>query len=47
MAAEHEALVAASVGRDPDRAAELLRTHIASTAELLLTASEQAPDGEG
>lgn len=45
MAAEHEALVAASVGRDPDRAVDLLRAHIASTAELLLTASEQAVEG--
>jgi DNA-binding GntR family transcriptional regulator len=41
VAAEHEALVAASVGRDPERAVTLLRAHIASTAELLLSASEQ------
>ena len=47
VAAEHEALVAATVGRDPDRAVELLRTHIASTAELLRIASEQLPDAEG
>jgi DNA-binding GntR family transcriptional regulator len=43
VAAEHEALVAASVGRDPDRAEGLLRDHISCTAELLLTVSERAP----
>jgi DNA-binding GntR family transcriptional regulator len=47
VAAEHEALVAASVGRDPDRAEELLRAHISTTAELLLQVSESAPPATG
>ncbi|MFN8224767.1 MAG: GntR family transcriptional regulator [Gaiellales bacterium] len=43
VAAEHEALLAACVGRDADRAAELLRAHISTTAELLTTVSQATP----
>jgi DNA-binding GntR family transcriptional regulator len=41
VSAEHAALVDAVVARDADKAADLLCTHIAYTAQLLLTHSEE------
>lgn len=44
LTGEHRALLDAAVGRDADRAAELLRDHIAHTAQLLIRGATDDPD---
>jgi DNA-binding GntR family transcriptional regulator len=44
LAGEHRALLDAAVGRDADRAAELLRDHIAHTAQLLIRGATDEPN---
>jgi DNA-binding GntR family transcriptional regulator len=41
---EHRALLEAAITRDPDLAAELLRDHIAHTAQLLISCAEDEPN---
>ncbi|MFD4559873.1 GntR family transcriptional regulator [Streptomyces sp. NPDC058469] len=41
---EHRALLEAAIARDPDLAAELLRDHIAHTAQLLISCAEDEPN---
>ncbi|WP_433678210.1 GntR family transcriptional regulator [Nocardia sp. CA-119907] len=41
---EHRALLAAAVARDADRAQELLRDHIAHTAQLLISCAPDEPN---
>ena len=44
---EHQALLDAAVARDADRAAELLRDHIAHTAQLLISVATDEPNQAG
>jgi DNA-binding GntR family transcriptional regulator len=44
LAGEHQALLDAAVARDADRAAELLRDHIAHTAQLLISVATDEPN---
>ena len=41
---EHKALLDAALSRDADRAAELIRDHIAHTAQLLISCAEDEPN---
>jgi DNA-binding GntR family transcriptional regulator len=41
---EHRALLHAAIGRDADRAADLLRDHIAHTAQLLISCAADEPN---
>lgn len=45
LPAEHLALCDAAVAREPGHAAELLRDHIAHTAQLLITCADDIPNG--
>ncbi|MFF2554146.1 GntR family transcriptional regulator [Nocardia sp. NPDC058058] len=44
LPAEHRALLEAAVGRDPELAQELLRDHIAHTAQLLISCAPDQPN---
>ncbi|HEV3360581.1 MAG TPA: GntR family transcriptional regulator [Pseudonocardiaceae bacterium] len=44
LAGEHQALLDAAMARDADRAAELLRDHIAHTAQLLISVATDEPN---
>ncbi|MEU6602966.1 GntR family transcriptional regulator [Streptomyces flaveolus] len=46
LAGEHRALLQAALDRESDLAAELLRDHIAHTAQLLITCADDAPNAE-
>lgn len=47
LTGEHQALLDAAVARDADRAAALLRDHIAHTAQLLISVATDEPNQAG